>query len=77
VDQLKGAWQEAFALGRPTVIDVHTDPDVPPIPPHATFDQLKDAAKAMLAGDEDAAGVIRTGIKQKVQEFIPGVKSDA
>jgi len=74
--QLKGAWQAAFAVGRPTVIDVYTDPDVPPIPPHATFDQMKDVAKAMLAGDDDAVGVIRTGIKQKVQEFLPGVKSD-
>jgi len=75
--QLAEAWRAAFAAGTPTVIDVHTDPDVPPIPPHATFDQLKDAAKAMLAGDEDAPGVLRTGVKQKVQEFLPGVKSDA
>ncbi len=75
--ELEGAWAAAFAADRPTVLDVFTDPDVPPIPPHATFEQVKDAAKAMLAGDEDAAGVIRTGIKQKVQEFLPGTKADA
>ena len=50
------------------------DPDVPPIPPHATFEQVKRPAKAMLRGDEDAPGVVRTGIKQKVQEFLPGRK---
>ena len=73
-DDIAGAWKAALADSRPTVLDVHTDPDVPPIPPHADFDQVKGAAKAMIAGDEDAAGVIKTGIKQKVQEFLPGTK---
>ena len=69
------AWQRAFEAGRPAVLDVHTDPDVPPIPPHVTFEQLKDAAEAMLKGDPDVWGVTRTGIKQKLQEFLPGTKS--
>ena len=69
--ELEAAWAKAFAADRPTVLDVHTDPDFPPIPPHATFEQVKDTAKAMLSGDEDALGVIRTGIKQKVQEILP------
>ncbi len=73
--ELKGAWSKAFAADRPTVLDVHTDPDFPPIPPHATFEQAKDAARAMLSGDEDALGVLRTGIKQKVQEFLPTGRS--
>ena len=47
------AWDRALAADRPTVLDVRTDPNVPPIPPHATFEQMKDAAKAMLEGDED------------------------
>ena len=66
------AWDRAFAADRPTVLDVRTDPNVPPIPPHATFEQIKDAAEAMLKGDENALGVIRTGLKQKLQEFLPG-----
>jgi pyruvate dehydrogenase (quinone) len=57
------------------VLDVHCDPDVPPIPPHADWDQIKATVKAVLGGDEDAAGVVRTGIKQKVQEFLPGHKA--
>jgi pyruvate dehydrogenase (quinone) len=39
-----------------------------------TFEQLKDAAEAMLKGDPDVWGVTRTGIKQKLQEFLPGTK---
>ncbi len=29
------------------------------------------AAKAMLAGDEDRWGVLRQGVKTKLQEFLP------
>ena len=36
-DQLGPAWDSALAAGRPTVLDVRCDPNVPPIPPHATF----------------------------------------
>jgi pyruvate dehydrogenase (quinone) len=70
-DQLGPAWDEALAGDRPTVLDVHCDPDVPPIPPHSTFEQMKDAAKALLAGDEDRWGVLKEGIKTKAQELMP------
>ncbi len=65
------AWERALAADRPTLLDVHTDPNVPPIPPHATFEQMKDAAEAMLKGDEDRRGVIKEGVKTKIQEFLP------
>ena len=65
------AWEAALAAARPTVLDVRTDPDVPPIPPHATFEQAKNAGKAMLKGDEDRRGVIAEGVKTKTQEFLP------
>ena len=68
---LGAAWNRALAADRPTVLDVRTDPSIPPIPPHATFEQAKDAAKAILKGDEDARSVIVEGIKTKVQEFLP------
>jgi pyruvate dehydrogenase (quinone) len=68
------AWKEAFAADRPTVLDVHTDPDVPPIPPHATLQQMRDMAKSLAGGDENLWGIIKTGIKQKAQEILPGKK---
>jgi pyruvate dehydrogenase (quinone) len=72
--QIADAWRTALAADCPTVLDVHTDPNVPPIPPHATFDQVKSAGLAMLRGDEDARQVVSTGVKQKIQEFLPGRK---
>ncbi len=72
--QLGPAWDRALTADRPTVLDVRTDPNIPPIPPHATFEQAKDAAEAMLKGDEDRWGIIKEGVKTKVQEFLPHSK---
>ena len=36
-EHLEDAWREALSADRPYVLDVHCDPDVPPIPPHATL----------------------------------------
>ena len=69
------AWDTALAANRPTVLDVICDPDVPPIPPHATLDQVKSVAGAILHGDEDAWGILKQGVKQKVQQYRPGSES--
>jgi pyruvate dehydrogenase (quinone) len=66
------AWQQALAADRPFVIDFRTDPAVPPIPPHATWDQIEAAASAVLQGDPDTAGMVRQGVKAKIQEMLPG-----
>jgi pyruvate dehydrogenase (quinone) len=76
-DALGAAWDQALAADRPTVLDVRCDPDVAPIPPHATFEQVKAMTSAILHGDEDARGIVKQGIKQKVQQYLPGTKDDA
>lgn len=73
-DELGDAWRTALSADRPTVLDVHTDPDMPPIPPHATWDQFKSATAAVLGGDEDRVGFVKVGLKTKAQEFMPHKK---
>ena len=70
-DDLGPAWDRALAADRPTLLDVRCDPNVPPIPPHATLEQIKAAGKAVLKGDEDRWGLIKEGVKTKVQELLP------
>lgn len=70
-DQVAPAWDDALAAERPTVLDVRTDPDVPPIPPHATLEQLTDAAAALAKGDPDLWGVVKEGAMTKAQEMLP------
>ncbi len=72
--QIGSAWDTALAASRPTVLDIKCDPDVPPIPPHATYQQMKDTAESMLKGDPDALHVVMEGAKTKLQEFVPGRK---
>ncbi|NGO74361.1 thiamine pyrophosphate-requiring protein [Streptomyces sp. YC504] len=71
---VEGAWQHALAADRPYVLDFRTDPAVPPIPPHATLDQIEAAAVSILKGDSDRTGMIRQGFKAKVQEMLPGTR---
>ena len=68
------AWEQALAADRPSVLDIRCDPNVPPIPPHATFEQVKAMAGAVWHGDEDSWGFVKQGIRQKVQQYLPGEK---
>lgn len=70
-DELAGAWEQALSADRPYVLDVHCDPDVPPIPPHATLDQMTATAKALIKGDVSRWGVMKEGLKTKAQELLP------
>jgi pyruvate dehydrogenase (quinone) len=41
-DQLDGAMQKVFSCNKPVLLEVHTDPDVPPLPPHVSLSQAKE-----------------------------------
>lgn len=69
---LDRAWDAALAADRPTVLDVETDPNVPPLPPHITFEQAHNFAMSMLYGDPHRTGVIRQSVKQMVDTLVPG-----
>jgi pyruvate dehydrogenase (quinone) len=71
------AWEEALAADRPCVVEFRTDPAVPPIPPHASWDQIEKALESIVRGDSDRLNVIKEGVKSKVQEFLPGTKDPA
>jgi pyruvate dehydrogenase (quinone) len=68
------AWDEALRADRPVVLDVLTDPKVPPLPPHIKYEQAKKYAQAMLKGDPEAMGVIWQSVKEGLQGVLPGLK---
>jgi pyruvate dehydrogenase (quinone) len=37
-DEVAGAWESALAADRPVLIEAVTDPEVPPLPPHISFE---------------------------------------
>jgi pyruvate dehydrogenase (quinone) len=66
------AWEEALAADRPTVLDVVTDPEVPPLPPHITIEQAKAFASALFGGDPHSGRMIAQSLRQKVAEALQG-----
>lgn len=71
-EQLGDAWDAALAADRPTVLDVRCDPSVPPIPPHATWQEGRLLASSLLHGDENRWDVVKEGVRQKAQQIIHG-----
>ena len=71
-EDVEAGWRVGLEADGPAVIEFLTDPAVPPIPPHATWEQMQATAASILKGDEDRGSMIRQGIKAKVQEFLPG-----
>jgi len=71
-DQVGAAWDEALRADRPVVLDVHTDPEVPPLPPHITFEQAVHFAEAVVHGDPNRGRMIAESLRQKAHGLVPG-----
>ncbi|MET7735273.1 thiamine pyrophosphate-requiring protein [Streptomyces sp. NPDC005402] len=71
-EDVEAAWRAGLQADGPAVLEFLTDPAVPPIPPHATWEQMEATAASVLKGDADAASMVKQGFKAKVQEFLPG-----
>ncbi len=63
-DEVAAGWEKALAADRPTVLEVVTDPEVPPLPPHITLEQAKSFASSVLKGDPGAKDMIRQSLRQ-------------
>ena len=63
-------WDECLNAGRPALLEVITDPEVPPLPPHIRFEQAKGMAHALANRDPAAREMISQSLKGKLQEFI-------
>ena len=73
-DRMGSAWDEALASDRPVVLEVRTDPNVPPLPPHITFAQAKAFMSTLLKGDPDQGSVLVDTAKEVLSGIIPGRK---
>jgi pyruvate dehydrogenase (quinone) len=67
--ELGSGWDAALGAGRPALLEVITDPEVPPLPPHIRFEQAKGLSSALLGGDPAAAQIVKESIKGKLAEF--------
>jgi pyruvate dehydrogenase (quinone) len=63
-EQLGAAWDQALAANKPCVLNVRTDPEVPPLPPHISFAQAKAFMTTAVQGDPDEGNMLKGSIKQ-------------
>jgi pyruvate dehydrogenase (quinone) len=47
------------------------DAEVPPMPPHISFDQAKAMTRALYRGDPAAPEIIRHSFAELLEEYIP------
>jgi pyruvate dehydrogenase (quinone) len=73
-EQLGPAWEQAFSADRPTVVEVMSDPNVPPIPPHISSKEAKAYVEALLKGDPDALGIVKASAKEIWASLAPARK---
>ncbi len=71
-DDLGAAWDEALSSDRPVVLEVKTDPEVPPLPPHMTLEQARNFMLSMAKGDPGAGHAIRETARQVLSSVLPG-----
>ncbi|WP_300211638.1 thiamine pyrophosphate-requiring protein [Bradyrhizobium sp.] len=75
-NRLGAAWEEALAADRPVVLEVKTDPEVPPLPPHITLQQAKKFTEALIKGDPNESRVIAGAARQVLESILPGGSRD-
>jgi pyruvate dehydrogenase (quinone) len=75
-EKLGGLWDEALASDRPVVLEVKSDPNVPPLPPHVTLAQAKAFASTLFEGDPDEGSVLVETAKQVLGAVLPGSQRD-
>ncbi|MBC9878564.1 thiamine pyrophosphate-requiring protein [Bradyrhizobium sp. INPA01-394B] len=69
---LGSAWEQALASEMPVVLEVKTDPEVPPLPPHITLQQAKNFSLALLKGDPNESSMIKGAARQMLETILPG-----
>lgn len=75
-DALGAAWDQALASDRPVVLEVKTDPEVPPLPSHISFKQARSFMHALAKGDPNERRVIAGTARQLFSKLFGPRKSD-
>jgi pyruvate dehydrogenase (quinone) len=70
-EDIAPAWDEALAADRPCVLEAITDPEVPPLPPHITFEQAVHFWKSVFKGDPGKWSMIKQSFKDMAENYVP------
>ncbi len=65
------AWDRALASDRPVVLEMKTDPEVPPLPPHITFEQARNFVGFVVKGDSGGFKTVAGAARQVLANLLP------
>ncbi len=68
-EDIADGWQRALTATKPAVIEFIADPDVPPLPPHITFEEAKHYLHA-LPKEKHAGSIIKETARQVFARFF-------
>lgn len=68
-------WEKAFEADRPVVINAYTDPEVPPLPPHISFEQARKFLSSLVSGEPEAMRDIEQSAKGMASKYAEKLKS--
>jgi pyruvate dehydrogenase (quinone) len=68
-NDLGAAWDEALSADRPVVLEVKTDREIAPLPPHISFKEAKQFMFSMTK-DDDAGHVIADTARQVINKVL-------
>ena len=69
-EQMAAAWTAALASDTPVVLEVKTDPEVPPLPPHITFEEARNLTSALLHHDSSEGAAIKGSVRQVLSNVL-------
>jgi pyruvate dehydrogenase (quinone) len=70
-DKVGAAWDEALASDIPVVLEVKTDPEVPPLPPHITLEQAKKFTSMLMKDDPREGHLLADTARQVLSSLVP------
>jgi len=70
-EQIGPAWEQALSATRPVVLEAITDPEVPTLPPHITFEEAKKFTESMVKGEPHLDHIIKQTFKEAVESILP------
>jgi pyruvate dehydrogenase (quinone) len=69
-EQVGAAWETALSADRPFVLDMVTEPNVAPLPPHITLKQARHFMGALAKGDPEAGSVVVDTARQIIGSIL-------
>lgn len=76
-ERLGPAWDEAIAADRPVILEVRTDPDIAPLPPHVTLALARAFLSSAVKGDKRAGHVVAETTREALRELLPHERDEA